>query len=154
MLNRLLFEADRLQLLVADSILELCRLGLVLQVLSDGTVNPVFVVNVQLIMEGIPPVIVSSQLLETLFEIVGQEALGDVHALQLLKGSPLLPSFVPGILPVLILDLDSHHFFFDFVLPLRIFKFSPFVVLKFELADLVKFVLLFNLEDRLFDRFV
>ena len=65
--------------------------------------------------------IVSSQLFETLFEIVGQEALGNVHALQLLKGSPLLPPLVASILPVLILDLDSHHFFFDFVLPLRIF---------------------------------
>ena len=80
-LDGVLLGADARELLGANPVLENLRLLLVGQVLRNLIVHPVLQVHVQLILEGVPPMILVRQLLHALLEVRRQEALGDVEAL-------------------------------------------------------------------------
>jgi hypothetical protein len=80
-LDGVLLSADTCQLLRADAVLEDLRLLLVGEVLRNLVVHPILEVHVELILEGVPPVVLVRQLLHALLEVRRQEALGDVEAL-------------------------------------------------------------------------
>jgi hypothetical protein len=88
-------------------------------------------------------------MLHASFKILREEGLGNIHALELLHGIELLLSLLPSIIKSLILLLDPCDFSLNFLLPIRIFKLSPLVILIFELTNFFKLVFFFNFKSSL-----
>lgn len=153
-LDWVLLGADARELLCANSILENLRLLLVGQVLRNLIVHPVLQVHVQLILEGVPPMILVRQLLHTLLEVRRQEALGDVEALELLNSVELLLSLLPCIFEGLILLLYPLYFSFDFLGPLCLFSLAPLMITELVFPDLIELMLFFDLQGSLLDGLV
>jgi hypothetical protein len=153
-LDGVLLGADARELLGANPVLENLRLLLVGQVLRNLIVHPVLQVHVQLILEGVPPMILVRQLLHALLEVRRQEALGDVEALQLLNSIELLLSLLPRIFEGLVLLLYPLYFSLDFLGPLCLFGLAPLMITELVLPDLLELMLFFNLQGSLLDGLV
>ena len=138
-------------MLATDTVFEVAGFLLVFKSSGNGIIEPIFEVNIQLIFEGVSPVILVSQVLHASLKIIAQEIFGDVHALKLLHGIELLLSLLPSIIQSLILLLDPGYFPLDFLLPVGILKLSSLVILIFELTNFFKLVFFFNLWSRLFN---
>lgn len=132
-------------MLATDTVFEVAGFLLVFKSSGNGIIEPIFEVNIQLIFEGVSPVILVSQVLHASLKIIAQEIFGDVHALKLLHGIELLLSLLPSIIQSLILLLDPGYFPLDFLLPVGILKLSSLVILIFELTNFFKLVFLLNL---------
>jgi hypothetical protein len=99
-------------------------------------------------------VVVLGQELETAQEVVPQETLGHIEALDLLHGLELLLPLDPGVLKGLVLLLDAVDFLLDLGLPLSVLDLSALVVLELELPDLLELVVLLHLQTGLLDGLV
>lgn len=148
-LDGVLLSANLVKLLGADTVLEGARLLLVVEVLRDGVVHPVLEIHVQLVLEGVSPVVLVSQELHRGLEVLTEEVLSDIHTLKLLHGVELLLSLLPSVIKCLVLLLDPGNLSFDLLLPISVLQLPSLVVLIFELPDLLKLVLLLDLKDSL-----
>ena len=111
------------------------RLNFVLDVGCYRVENPLFEIDVELILEGVTPVVFVSQKLHARFEIVRQEVLSNMHALQLVHGLLLLLPLHPSVLKSLVLDLDPLNLLLDFLLPVTIINLSSLVIFILKLSD-------------------
>ena len=114
-------------------------------------VHPIFEIDVELVLEGVPPVVLVGQYLHALLKVCRQESLRDVETLKLRYGVQLLLSFIASIFERLILLLYPLYFSLDFLLPLGFLSLPPLVVALLVLSDLVELVLFLDLESRLLD---
>ena len=114
-------------------------------------IHPVFVIDIELILESVPPVILIRQNLHTFLEISCQESLSNIEALKLRDCIKLLLSFVASILKRLILLLYPLYFSLDLLLPLGLLSLPPFVIALLVLPDLVQLVLFLDFESCLLD---
>lgn len=117
-------------------------------------VHPVFEIDVKLVLEGVPPVVLVGQLLHALLEVRRKEALGNVETLELLDRVELLLSFVSCVLQCLVLLLYPLYFSFDFLRPLSFFSLAPLMITEFVFPDLFELMLLLNLQSCLLNRLV
>lgn len=150
-LDGLLGLGDDGQLVVANLIVLGAGLLLVGQVVLDGGDEPLLEVDVELVLEGVPPVVLVGQEFHALDEVVGQEALGDVEALELAHGLDLLLALDLGVLEHFVLDLDAGDFALDLLLPLGVLDLAALVVVVLELFDLFMFKLFFDFKTSLVD---
>lgn len=139
-----LFIANICKLLRANRIFEVARLLLIANVLGDGAIDPVFEVDVQLILETVSPVVFIGQELHALLEVCRKKLLGDVEALKLIHRLDLLLSLSSGVVKSLVLLFDSSDFSLDFGLPVAVLKLPSLVILVLKLSYFFKFVLLLN----------
>ena len=116
-LDRDLFLADGRELLLADVILLGLGLLLVLKIARDSAIDPVFEVTVQLILERVLPMLLLGKMLDAVHEVVGEESLRQVEALQLLDRLELLLSLHASRVKRLILEPDALNFLDHFLLP-------------------------------------
>ena len=100
-------------------------------------IHPIFQVNVELVLERVPPVVLVCQLLHALLEVRRKEALRDIEALQLLDRVELLLSFVPCVFQRLVLLLYPLYFSLDFLLPLCFLGLSALVIAVLVLPNLL-----------------
>ena len=153
-LDWLFLGGDVLKIVVTDAIFHHLRLMLVLKLLGDLAVHPLFKVDIELILEGVSPLVMLGKVLHAAHEIISQEVFSEVEALELLHGLILLLSLNSSIFKSLVLLFDSSNFLFDFALPLRVFNLSSFVVLKLKFPNCFKFMFLLHFETGLLDSFV
>lgn len=70
------------ELIGTDAVFELLGLLSICQVLGDLRVHPVLEIHIELVLEGVSPMILVSQVLHALLEIGSQETLGNIKALK------------------------------------------------------------------------
>ena len=93
------------------------------------------------------------QKLHALFEVIVQEILGHVEALQFVHGFDLLLPLHASVFQSLVLYLDAADFLLDLVLPVAVLGLSAGLVLFLELYDVFQFKFFFYLETGLVNRF-
>lgn len=143
-LDRIFLLADFHKLVCANTIFEICGMSLVNEIISDRVVHPVFEIDVELIFEGIPPVLFVGQMLHGFLEVIAQKVLGDIEALELLHGLDLLHSPLSRVLQSLVLLLDQMDFAFHLLLPVSVFELATFCILIFKFPNFFHLMLLFD----------
>jgi len=117
----LLCTAKLLDLLIAQRVIVDARFLFVGQVVLHGLQQPVLEIYVELVFKRVPPVIFLGQIAHRFFEVVLEEALGDIQALELAHCLHLLLALHPGVLKSLVLDFDAGDLSLHFLLPDHIF---------------------------------
>jgi len=109
--------------------------------------------DLELVFEAVAPVTALSQVHHGAPEAALEELFAHLQALEFVHGFDLLFTFSTSLFQHFVLVLDPLDFTLNFVLPLLVEGDLSFVVFALVLADLLKFSLLFNLKQSLFDRF-
>ena len=134
-----------------DTVFELLGFLSIGQVLGDLGVHPVLEVHIELVLEGVSPMILVSQALHALLEIGSQETLCNIEALELGNSIQLLFSLLSSIFKRLILLLDPLYFSLNLLLPLSLLSLPLLMVTLLILPYLIQLVLLLDLESRLLE---
>ena len=145
---------DLPELVSTDAVFEIGRLSFINKIISDRVVHPVLEVDIKLVFEGVPPMLVVSQMLYRFLEISAQKVLGNVETLELLHCLDLLHPPLPSIFQSLVLLLDPFNFAFHLLLPVSIFELATFCILIFELSNFFHLMLLFDFLRGLLYRFI
>ena len=135
------------ELSATNFVLLVLGLWFVRQILFNCTIKPVLIINMQLILESISPVLLLWKCFYRVYKIVFKESLCKIKTLQFLDSLELLLSFHPSSVQGLSFESDTRKFFFDFLLPLRLFSHSAFMIALLEFFDRIHFMLLFNLKS-------
>jgi len=149
LLSRYLFLADAVHLAVSELVLEGPRPLLLQELLVNLGEEPLVVVGPQLVLEGVPPVLVLLQVPHGAHEDSRKVLLGYVESLDFEHGVPLLLPLDQGVSDCFVLLLDPSDFLLDFLLPVGPLGISPLVPLTLVLVDFFQLGLLLNLEDGL-----
>ena len=143
-LDRIFLFTNLHKLICTDTVLEICRMSLIDEIVGDRIVHPVLEVDIQLVFEGIPPMLFISQMLHGFLEIIAQKVLGDIETLELLHGLDLLHSSLSSVLQGLVLLLDQMDFAFHLLLPVSVFELATFCILIFKFPNFFHLMLLFD----------
>ena len=150
-LDWVLGTTDLSQLIIALLVVKSVCLLFVFELVTDGVHHPFFEVDIQLILESFPPVVLFSKESHTLLKVGRQEVLGNIETLKFVHSFYLLLSLHAGVFKCLILNFDPLNFSFDFLLPIAVFDLTAFVIFVLELPNLVEFLLFLHLQGGLVD---